>query len=529
MNFNRSATTLKMKRQQTKWLFLLLLLTIGGVVLLNSSLSENNKIDDFYTEKYRPQFHYTPESNWMNDPNGMVYYDGEYHLFYQHHPDGLKWGPMHWGHAVSKDMINWEHLPIALYPDENGMIFSGSIVVDWKDSSGFFNGDSGLVAIFTHHDEAENQHQSIAYSIDKGRTWVKYDGNPVIPNPNIKDFRDPKVFWHKSTEKWVMVLAAGQQIMLYNSINLKNWEYMSEFGFNEGAHGGVWECPDLFELPVDGNPNHTKWVLQVDLGDGSIAGGSGGQYFIGHFDGKSFENESAPSAIQWVDYGADFYAAQSFSDIPETDGRRIWMAWMSNWKYANELPTYPWRSAMTIPREVELQTTPEQRIQLIQKPVKELQNLRGKHRNWIYENVLPDTNLLSGISGDLLEIVVEFEIDTAREFGFRVRKGKGQETVIGYDVENEVIFVDRTKSGESSFSELFAKRHQGRLKPVNNKIQMTILLDTSSLELFANKGQLVITDLIFPNEEGKKLELYSKDGQVKVVSLDIYELGTTWR
>ncbi len=294
-------------------------------------------------EQHRPHFHFTPESMWMNDPNGMVYYEGEYHLFYQHHPDDVVWGPMHWGHAVSTDLVHWEHLPIALYPDEYGYIFSGSAVVDWKNTSGFGSKHNPpLIAIFTYHDvdgeQAGNndyQTQGIAYSIDKGRSWTKYENNPVLPNPGIKDFRDPKVIWYEPDQKWIMTLAAHDNVRFYSSPNLKDWIFESEFGKGIGAHGGVWECPDLFPMELDGTQ---KWVLLVSLNDGGPNGGSGTQYFIGDFDGKTFINDNSKNQILWLDYGRDNYAGVTWSDIPDEDGRRIFMGWMSNWSYAEVVP-----------------------------------------------------------------------------------------------------------------------------------------------------------------------------------------------
>nr|WP_277750903.1 glycoside hydrolase family 32 protein [Anaerobacillus alkaliphilus] len=483
----------------------------------------------YYTERYRPQFHFTPEANWMNDPNGMVYYEGEYHLFYQYHPHSLKWGPMHWGHAISRDMVHWEHLPIGLEPDELGTIFSGSAVVDWNDTSGLFQGKSGLVAIFTHTKD-ELQRQSIAYSHDKGRTWIKYAGNPVIENLGIKDFRDPKVFWHEETNRWVMVLAAGQKVMFYSSTNLLKWEFVSEFGSCDGAHGGVWECPDLFELPVDGNPNQKKWVLQVDLGDGSVAGGSGGQYFLGTFDGKTFLNDHAPSEILWLDYGKDFYATQSFSDIPEEDGRRIWMAWMSNWKYANDVPTFPWRSAMSFPREVELKTMSDGQVKLVQKPIREIETIRTEIVKIANEVGRECDNLLADVQETLFEIEAEIELLTASEFGFKLRKsGMEQETLVGYDVEKQVLVVDRDCSGEHDFSEHFKGSNIVNLPLTNGMLKLRILVDTSSVEVFANEGEIALTNLIFPDKEGQDVELYVKGGEVNVISLNLYRLKTTWR
>ncbi|MGM7724808.1 glycoside hydrolase family 32 protein [Metabacillus sp. Hm71] len=488
----------------------------------------------YYTEKYRPQYHFTPERNWMNDPNGMVFFNGEYHLFYQYHPNGNTWGPMHWGHAVSKDLVHWEHLPIALAPDEHGAIFSGSAVVDWNDTSGFFEGKSGLVAIFTHADtypdsDRPRQRQSVAFSKDNGRTWRKYEGNPVLQEESITDFRDPKVFWHHETNQWIMVVAAGQTVRIYSSKNLISWEFASEFGQGHGSHLGVWECPDLFQLPINGDVDQKKWVLFVSIGDNpEYPEGSRTQYFIGEFDGKSFINDYTPETALWIDYGRDNYAGVSWSDVSAEDGRRIYVGWMSNWRYANVTPTKEWRSAMTIPRVLELKKT-EEGVRIVQKPIRELQSLR--HEKIVIENeiVVPGQNLLANVKSNTFEIIAGFEIGEAKEFGFKVCKGTNEETIIGYNLENQTLFVDRTHSGEAVFHEDFGGKHESKLLPENNKITLHVLVDQSSVELFGNDGVSVLTDLIFPNQESKQIELYAKNGKVKLNSLELYTLKSAWR
>jgi fructan beta-fructosidase len=488
----------------------------------------------YYTEKYRPQFHFSPENNWMNDPNGMVYYKGEYHLFYQYHPNGTTWGPMHWGHAVSKDLVHWEHMPIGLAPDENGMIFSGSAVVDWNDTTGFFGGDSGLVAIFTHADtypnsERPRQRQSIAYSKDNGRTWVKYEGNPVLQEESITDFRDPKVFWHRETNQWVMILAAGQTVRVYTSSDLISWEFASEFGEGHGSHLGVWECPDLFELPVEGDSNQKKWVLFVSIGnDPNYIEGSRTQYFIGDFDGKTFSNDNKSEMTLWIDHGRDNYAGVSWSDIPAEDGRRIYIGWMSNWRYANLLPTREWRSTLTIPRALELKRN-EEGIRLIQNPIQELQGIRDEKILIQDKLVIPDENLLENVKSNTFEIIAEFEVGSATEFGFKVCKGYKEETIIGYDVESQKLFVDRTHSGETDFHESFAGKHESALLVKDNKITLHVFVDQSSVEVFGNRGVTVLTDVIFPNPENKQIELYVKNGEARLNSLELYTLKSTWR
>ena len=308
----------------------------------------------------------------MNDPNGMVFYEGEYHLFYQHYPDDNVWGPMHWGHTVSQDMVNWKHMPIALYPDELGYFFSGSAVIDWQNTSGLGTVDNPpMVAIYNYHepvgaedpDRTDFQYQGIAFSLDKGRTWTKYDNNPVLNNPGIRDFRDPKVMWFEPTQRWIMTLAVKDHISFYSSPDLISWTHESDFGLEVGGHGGVWECPDLFALQVD-DSDEVKWVLLVSINPGGPAGGSATQYFVGEFDGASFimDPSFAPQVTPpagsdeeravWMDYGPDNYAGVTWSDVPDSDGRRLFIGWMSNWSYSQVVPTTVWRSAMTVPREL---------------------------------------------------------------------------------------------------------------------------------------------------------------------------------
>ncbi|MDQ0199811.1 glycoside hydrolase family 32 protein [Neobacillus ginsengisoli] len=485
-------------------------------------------------EKFRPQFHFSPKSNWMNDPNGMVYFDGEYHLFYQYHPFGTTWGPMHWGHAVSKDLIYWDHLPIALTPDEHGAIFSGSAVVDWNDSTGFFNGGSGLVAIFTHADQypgsnRPRQRQSLAYSTDQGRTWNKYEGNPVLVEESITDFRDPKVFWHEETKIWIMILSAGNHVRFYTSHNLKTWNFTSEFGTEVGSHAGVWECPDLFKLPVDGNNHNNKWVMVVSIGDESTyAEGSRTQYFIGDFDGSTFANENSDETVLWLDHGRDNYAGVTWSDIPTEDGRRIFIGWMSNWKYANETPTLAWRSAMTLPRELTLKKTFDG-VRLFQTPVAELEKIRQEKYTWNNLMLLPNENIVSDVSGNQLEIIAEFEPHSSTEFGIKIRKSDSEETIIGYNAVENFLFVNRVNSGVTDFNEYFPCKHGALLSAKNKGVKLQIFVDSSSVEIFANEGELVITDQIFPDPASKGIELYTKDGEVELISLDIFQVDSIYK
>ncbi|WNS78930.1 glycoside hydrolase family 32 protein [Domibacillus sp. DTU_2020_1001157_1_SI_ALB_TIR_016] len=490
--------------------------------------------DVYYTEPYRPQFHYSPESNWLNDPNGMVYYNGEYHLFYQYHPHGTTWGPMHWGHAVSSDLVSWEHLPVALEPDSIGAIFSGSAVVDWQDTTGFFDGESGLVAIFTHagtypDSDRPRQVQSIAYSKDNGRTWQLYEGNPVLSDESKPDFRDPKVFWHTETNRWVMVLATGQTISIYTSPNLKEWTFASEFGENQGFHEGVWECPDLFELPVDGDPSASKWVLLVSVGDHPhLAEGSRTQYFIGEFNGTAFSNEHSEGTTLWLDYGRDNYAGVSWSDIPHSDSRRVYIGWMSNWKYANLTPSTKWRGAMTLPRTLSLASS-EQGIRLVQSPVEELKALRSQSILLKENEDVDQTEAVYMPETNTYELEAEFQIGDTSVFGFSLCTSSTEKTIVGYDVKSEQLFMDRTASGQVDFHEGFAAKHQAVLSPKEGKIKLRIFVDWSSVEVFANDGEIAMTDLIFPDSDSRTVELFIEDGKVTLVSLIVHPLQTIWK
>ncbi|MDQ6421708.1 glycoside hydrolase family 32 protein [Paenibacillus sp. LHD-117] len=480
----------------------------------------------------RPQYHFTPEANWLNDPNGMVYFEGEYHLFYQHHPDSSVWGPMHWGHAVSKDLVHWEHLPIALYPDHNGTIFSGSAVVDSNDTSGFFGGEPGLVAVYTQTEmipgsDASKQRQSIAYSKDKGRTWIPYPGNPVLEDERYPDFRDPKVFWHEQTEQWIMVLAAGDRLFLYRSPNLIDWTFASEFGAEEGSHDGVWECPDLFELPVEGGDGASKWVLIVSIGDNpSCPEGSRTQYFIGEFDGLSFTNEHSADTVLWLDYGRDNYAGVTWSDAPGTESERLLIGWMNNWKYANQIPTVGWRGAMTLTRKLTLRQEREG-VRLVQQLVDAIRQLRLSGSQWKDERINESRDLIVGQCGRQLELEAEFELGTAAEFGIKLHAGGGQ-TVVGYDVRTGQLFIDRTESGILDFHAEFGCRHGAPLEAKDRLIKLTLWLDRSSLEVFANDGGLVMTDQLFPLEGEDGLELYAVGGDVHLRSLRLYPLQSIY-
>jgi len=516
-------------------------LQTSHLIVSAPSVERDDAITEPYNETYRPQFHFTPAINWMNDPNGPIYYEGEYHLFYQYNPFGNEWGHMSWGHAVSPDLVRWKHLPVAL-SEENGVtIFSGSTVVDWHNTSGFCRGSSKeavscLVAIYTGN-SSRLQTQNLAYSNDKGRTWTKYAENPVI-DLHLAGFRDPKVFWHECTHKWVMVTALGSQhrLKLFGSTDLKHWVALSEFG-PAGATGGAWECPDLFSLPVDGDASQTKWVLGVNVNPGGVAGGSGNQYFVGSFDGATFSSETPAGRILWADYGADFYASTSFSDMPKSDGRRIWLGWLSNWKYGARVPTDPWRGAQSIPRELKLKRFADG-IRLVQEPVIELRMLRQQHTRVENRSIEAANNLLKakGVRGEMLEIVAEIAPGGASEFGLKVRKGDGEETVIGVDTNKLTLFVDRTRSGNVRFDEHFPSRDEGPITlGARKSVRLHIFIDRSSVEVFGNDGETIISELIFPKRGSDQIELYSQGGQdsqggqARVLKMDVWNLKSVYQ
>ncbi len=525
-----------------KTLNFLLLILVSGSLLFSSCKSTGTKTTDVpvqYAEQYRPQVHFSPPFGWMNDPNGMVFFEGEYHLFYQYYPDSTVWGPMHWGHAISTDLMHWENLPIALYPDSLGFIFSGSAVIDVNNTSGFGKeGKPAMVAIFTLHDMAGQkagkqniESQGIAYSIDKGRTWTKYEKNPVLKNPGTLDFRDPKVSWNKEAQKWIMTLAVGDHVCFYSSANLKEWSLESEFGKGIGAHGGVWECPDLFQLPVSGKADQKKWVLIVNINPGGPNGGSATQYFVGEFDGHKFVNESTDT--QWADQGKDNYATVTFSNIPESDGRCISIGWMSNWQYANVVPTGVWRSAMTLPRELKLISENNKYI-MISEPVKEIQVLRERKTELKSGVITGKLELDSQISESLLPVELDLKFslpatDASTDFGLELYNSKGENLLIGYDKTKGVFYINRTNAGNSDFSKDFSGVHTSPCLLNGSAVEMHLILDAASVELFAMRGKVAMTEIYFPTEEFSGIRLYSKNGNVQLDSGTAYKLNSIWK
>lgn len=655
---------------------------------------------DLYHEPFRPQYHFTPERNWMNDPNGMVYYEGEYHLFYQYNPFGNKWGHMSWGHAVSADLAHWKHLPLALSEENGVMIFSGSVVVDWKNSSGFGTGNlPPLVAIYTGHRPSDGrQSQCLAYSNDRGRTWTKFAGNPVI-DIGSTDFRDPKVIWHEPTARWVMAvsLSVERKVRFYGSSDLKAWEYLSDFG-PAGSTSGIWECPDLFPLPVEGRRRSDAWGLIVNVGSGAPAGGSGCQYFVGTFNGREFRLDEAsqpdaspelvpegrlladferddygdwtvsgeafgskpafhvdrsfpkPSRVQgrrvvnsfggndaaqgtlcspefvvthdtvnflmaggdhpaatcmnllvdgdvvltatgdnsgelkwrswdvrewmgerarleivdrhsggwghivvdhilladtrarpaqeaalWADYGPDFYAAVSWSDVPRRDGRRLWLGWMSNWQYAQDVPTSPWRSAMSLPRALSLRAT-DDGLRLVQTPVRELRELRGERRRLRTTSLARANAWLrgQGALGELLEITMTWRgVEGRTGFGWSLSAGPEERTVLRCDAQTGLMTLDRSQSGRTAFHPRFADVIEAPWRPDDGILRMRVFVDASSVEVFAQDGETVLTTLIFPERETRRLEVFDEaadeDGEFVRIALDIRTINSIWK
>ncbi|MHC4741109.1 MAG: GH32 C-terminal domain-containing protein [Planctomycetota bacterium] len=457
-----------------------------------ANVEQGNSIKDsgdLYKEKLRPQFHFTSKRGWNNDSNGLVYYKGEWHLFYQHNPYGWPWGNMTWGHAVSKDLVHWKELGDAIHPDRLGTIFSGGATIDWNNSAGFQTGkEKPIVCFYTsaggRNPESRGQPftQSIAYSNDRGRTWTKYEGNPIIGHIRGGN-RDPKVIWHEPTQKWVMVLYIEQKEMaFFTSDDLKSWNRESEI---KCYH----ECPELFELAVDGDENNKKWVLH----------GADGDYLIGRFDGKKFTPET-----ESIDYqkGNCFYASQTFNDVPEKDGRRIQIAWGRVAMHG-----MPFNQQMLFPVSLTLRTTDEG-IRMFAEPVEEIENIHGKKKSWKGETLEPEQNLLEGIEGDLFHIIAEFEVGEQSEFGFVIRG-----TPVTYNVEK---------------AQISCKGKNASLKPEDGKIRLEILVDRTSIEIFGNSGRIYMPIGGILPEENMTLETFTKGGDTLIDSLTVYKLRSAW-
>ncbi len=443
-------------------------------------------------KKYRPTYHFSPDWGWMNDPNGMVYKDGEWHLFYQFNPYGSFWGNMHWGHAVSKDLVNWENLGIAIAPDALGAIFSGSAVVDKDNTAGF--GKDAIIAMYTS--DGDNQTQSIAWSNDNGRTFTKYPGNPVIVAEDTPDFRDPKMFWDERTKQWKVVLAAGQEVQFYSSDNLKDWTYDSSFGLSYGNHNGVWECPDLVRLPFEGKE---KWVLLLNINPGGPFGGSATQYFVGSYDGKTFKCDDLPTVTRWMDYGKDHYATVTWSNAP--DNRAVAIAWMSNWQYANSVPTMQFRSSNSVPRDLSLMRKGKEVI-LRSTPSKEVEALRGNPAQF---NLATAPVELSDSPMKAFELILSFNLPKKEGVTFVLSNEAGEQVVFTYDAAIQTFSMDRRGSGNVKFSKSFAAVTSAPTR-VGGKMELRLLVDSASIEAFGEDFSM--TNLVFPSAPYNTLKMY---------------------
>ena len=441
-------------------------------------------------EQYRPLYHHTPAYGWMNDPNGMFFKDGVWHLYFQHNPYGSQWENMTWGHSTSTDLIHWTFQGDPVQPDAWGAIFSGSSVVDKNNTAGF--GENAIVALYTS--AGENQTQSMAYSTDNGKTFTKYDGNPIITS-NVPDFRDPHMFWNEDIKKWNMILAAGQQMNIYSSDNLKDWKFESSFGAEYGSHGGVWECPDLMKMKVRGTDKE-KWMLVCNINPGGPSGGSATQYFVGDFDGHKFTCESKPEVTKWMDYGKDHYATVTFDNAP--NGRHVALAWMSNWQYANQVPTLQYRSANSIPRDLGL----------------------FEYKGNTYCSVTPSEEITAARSkkpskslSEACEMVVNLKGDAT----ITLSNSKGEKVVMTYKAKDETFSMDRTLSGKTDFSSDFAAITTAPVYGKMNKLR--IFIDKSSIEVFDNDGKMAMTNLVFPTKPYDKVTIKGKTKKYAVYKL----------
>ncbi|MBM6866790.1 GH32 C-terminal domain-containing protein [Bacteroides caecigallinarum] len=522
--------------------------TIGRVAA-NAVCWDNISLADTFdtanTDYYRPEYHHTPLYGWMNDANGLVYKDGEYHLYFQYNPYGSKWGNMHWGHSVSKDLVHWQHLDPAIARDTLGHIFSGSTVIDKNNSAGY--GKDAMIAFYTSASDEHGQIQCMAYSNDNGRTYTKYENNPILtPFDGLKDFRDPKVFWYEPAQKWYMIVSADKNMRFYSSTDLKQWEYLSQFGEGYGVQPNQFECPDFIQLPVDGNKDNMKWVMIVNINPGCPFGGSATEYFIGDFDGKEFKCDTDKSVTKWLDFGKDHYATVCFSN---TGDRIIAVPWMSNWQYANVTPIRQYRGANALPRELSLYTKNGE-IYMAANVVKETEALRKSTRNIESLSVEGETVIDSITDG--LNSGVELEMDIvpgkAQTVGFDIMNAKGEKTKIYLDLKAGRAVMDRTESGLIAFGEKaephFKENHDRRKTESINYINdfalgtwaplslcegksyhLNVFVDKCSVELFVDGGRIAMTNLVFPTEVYNSLRFYTEGGKAEVKNLSIHKLA----
>ena len=483
----------------------------------------SDTFDTANREKYRPQYHHSPLYGWMNDPNGMFYQDGKWHLYYQYNPYGSKWQNMTWGHSVSEDLIHWQHLPLAIEPDGLGSIFSGSAALDPDNTAGY--GENAVIAMYTS--AGKSQIQSLAGSRDGGLTFEKYPGNPVLTLDS--EARDPNMFWNAETGEWNLVLAHAldKEMLFFSSPDMKTWTLNGAFGKGLGAQEGVWECPDLFELVVPGT-DKTKWVLICNINPGGPFGGSAAQYFIGDFDGKTFTADTDANGrvkTKWMDYGKDHYATVSWSNAP--DNRRVVIGWMSNWEYAAEVPTMQFRSANTLPREMKLFKGADGDLYLASEPVKELDALRGKTLVESGKRTLTEKPVDFRIPAEtegVCEITASFEAGARSKVNFVLGNQSGEKVVMTYDAAARTMSFDRTMAGISDFSESFPVVTVTPTFEKNGRIELRLFVDRSSIELFGNNGRFVMTNLVFPTSPYLNLSVNVTDGSARLNDLKIYSI-----
>lgn len=480
----------------------------------------SDTFDSSNRETYRPVYHHTPMYGWMNDPNGMFYKDGVYHLYFQYNPYGSMWANMTWGHSTSTDLTHWTYEGTAIVPDAWGAIFSGSCVVDKDNTAGF--GKGAVVAFYTSAKSTpwgDIQSQSMAYSLDNGKTFIKYEHNPILTSTE-RDFRDPKVFWYAPGKHWVMMLAVGQEMQIYSSGNLKEWKKESSFGAMQGAHGGVWECPDLVEVAVEGS-KEKKWVLICNLNPGGPFGGSAAQYFVGSFDGKKFVNES-PTQTKWLDWGKDNYATVTWSNAPA--GRCIALGWMSNWQYANNVPTTQYRSANTLARDLTLYRVGGE-LYLKSKPSPEIKKARAEEKKIPTFEVKGNYEVASLLADNkgAYEIEMAIENKGTSKIDFSLMNEKGEKVAMYYDVVRKQFVMDRSASGIVGFSRDFPAV---TVAPVRNtdQIHLRLFIDRSSVEAFGEEGEYVMTNLVFPAEPYNRMVFSSDKGSYIVKSMNVYRL-----
>ena len=492
--------------------------TLLAAIATIASLHAQDK--PLYDEPWRPQYHFTPARNWMNDPNGLVYLDSTYHLFYQHNPFGNQWGHMSWGHAVSTDLVHWTHLPVAIPEQKDYMIFSGSVIVDEKNTTGFLKeeGSPALVAIFTAHQEGKNQSQALAYSLDRGLTWSMYDKNPVL-DLGKRDFRDPKVTWYGPGGYWLMTVSQPieKQISFYRSPDLKSWTHLSDFG-PEGDTTGIWECPDLFRAPIEGQPGKYKWVIMQSPSPYM-------QYFVGEFDGKTFRSENKGRILR-PDHGPDYYAAVTYEHLPEGMAP-ISIGWANNWRYAGDIPVKPWKSAMSLPRSLSVRKT-KKGWTLVSRPVAALAELE-------LEKQVDNKNVGTfpfGIlqAGGSWHLTVEWSVGDSDRAQVRLAKGKVHETVVGYDAVRKEVFVDRSKSDDLANAE-YRKMARWAIPMELDKgqLKLDIWFDRSILEVYVNDGEAVLTAQVFPDEGDQELRVGSQRSRSPVRYLGFAPLRSAWK